>query len=161
MSGREDDEVYMTLALQEAREAAAGEEVPVGAVVVFRGEVVGRGRNLRETLQDPSAHAEVLALREAASSLGGWRLPGTTLYVTLEPCIMCMGAALLARVERIVFGAWDPKGGAAGSVLDVSHLPQLNHEIEVVGGVLESACSTLLSDFFAHLREQRRRRAGA
>jgi len=151
------DEGYMALAIQEAEAAAGLGEVPVGAVVVIGGRVVARGRNRREAEQDPSAHAEMIALREAASVLKSWRLPGSTLYVTLEPWTMCMGAALLARVERIVFGAWDPKGGAAGSVLDVSDLPQLNHRIEVVGGVCEPACAALLSSFFLKLRGERRR----
>jgi tRNA(adenine34) deaminase len=140
----------MSLALEEARLAAATGDVPVGAVVVDEtGAVVGRGHNAREATGDPTAHAEVLALRAAAAALGSWRLAGCTLVVTLEPCTMCAGALVLARVPRVVLGAWDPKAGACGSVLDVVRDSRLNHRVEVVGGVREAECAAVLRDFFA------------
>ncbi|MFF0943722.1 tRNA adenosine(34) deaminase TadA [Kocuria sp. CPCC 205300] len=143
-------EEWMRLALAEARAALATEDVPIGAVVVAAdGTVLGRGRNRREADGDPTAHAEVLALREAARALGTWRLDGCTLVVTLEPCAMCAGALVLARVPRVVLGAWDDKAGAAGSVLDVLRERRLNHWVEVTGGVLQEECSRLLLDFFA------------
>lgn len=143
-------EEWMRLALAEARAALATEDVPIGAVVVAAdGTVLGRGRNRREADGDPTAHAEVLALREAARALGTWRLDGCTLVVTLEPCAMCAGAVVLARVPRVVLGAWDDKAGAAGSVLDVLRERRLNHWVEVTGGVLQEECSRLLLDFFA------------
>lgn len=143
-------EEWMRLALAEARAALATEDVPIGAVVVAPdGTVLGRGRNRREADGDPTAHAEVLALREAAGALGTWRLDGCTLVVTLEPCAMCAGAVVLARVPRVVLGAWDDKAGAAGSVLDVLRERRLNHWVEVTGGVLQEECSRLLLDFFA------------
>lgn len=143
-------EEWMRLALAEARAALATEDVPIGAVVVAPdGTVLGRGRNRREADGDPTAHAEVLALREAARALGTWRLDGCTLVVTLEPCAMCAGAVVLARVPRVVLGAWDDKAGAAGSVLDVLRERRLNHWVEVTGGVLQEECSRLLLDFFA------------
>lgn len=143
-------EEWMRLALAEARAALATEDVPIGAVVVAAdGTVLGRGRNRREADGDPTAHAEVLALREAAGALGTWRLDGCTLVVTLEPCAMCAGAVVLARVPRVVLGAWDDKAGAAGSVLDVLRERRLNHWVEVTGGVLQEECSRLLLDFFA------------
>ena len=150
-----DDEGYMALALEEAEAAAKAGEVPVGAIVVVDGRVIGRGHNMREGRQDPTAHAEILALRQAAATLNCWRLCGSTLYVTLEPCIMCMGACILARVERIVFGTRDPKGGAAGSLYDFSKDPRLNHQIELLGGVRKDECSALLSAFFRELRSRR------
>ncbi len=147
------DVAAVELALHEAWAAEAGGEVPVGAVVLGRdGVVLGRGRNARETTGDPTAHAEILALREAAATLGRWRLDGCTLAVTLEPCAMCAGALVLARVPRLVFGAWDPKAGAAGSVLDVVRERRLNHRVEVVGGVLERECGRVLHAFFARQR---------
>ncbi|MBO9531360.1 MAG: tRNA adenosine(34) deaminase TadA [Solirubrobacteraceae bacterium] len=139
----------MREAIAEARVAEAHGDVPIGAVVVVGDEVVARGRNEREAGQDPTAHAEVLALRAAAKAIGdGWRVTGATLYVTLEPCTMCAGAIVLARVPRVVFGAYDPKAGAAGSVLSVLDRPELNHRPEVVGGVLEAECGDLLRAFF-------------
>ena len=146
------DAAFMRLAVEEARRALAHDDVPVGAVVVAGGEVVASGRNQRERLGDPTAHAEILALRAAAAALGAWRLLGTTLYVTLEPCAMCAGAIVLARVPRVVFGTADPKAGAAGSVLDVLAEPRLNHRPEVAGGVLAGECAALLRDFFAMKR---------
>jgi tRNA(adenine34) deaminase len=142
-------DALMAEALAEARGALGSADVPVGAVVVSpAGEIVGRGRNAREALADPTAHAEVLALRAAGAALGSWRLEGCTLVVTLEPCVMCAGALVLARVARLAFGAWDPKAGAAGSVRDVVRDSRLNHRVEVVPGVREDECADLLRTFF-------------
>lgn len=139
--------------MQQARAALATGDVPVGAVVLGPdGVVLGRGRNAREATGDPTAHAEILALREAAATLGSWRLDGCTLAVTLEPCTMCAGALVLARVSRLVFGAWDTKAGAAGSVLDVVRDRRLNHRVEVVPEVLQQECSGLLHGFFVEHR---------
>ena len=139
----------MRAALGEGGLAAASGDVPVGALVVTAsGEIVGRGHNAREATGDPTAHAEVIALRDAASRLGNWRLSGTTLVVTLEPCTMCAGAAVLARVERVVYGAADPKAGAVGSLWDVVRDRRLNHRPEVVAGVLEAECAAVLRVFF-------------
>ncbi len=147
-----DDEHFMGLALDLAREAGAAGEVPVGALVVLEGEVVGRGFNQPIGRHDPTAHAEIMALRDAATRLGNYRLPGCTLYVTLEPCAMCAGAIMHARIERVVFGARDPKTGAAGSVIDLFAESRLNHHTTIVGGVLGEACGSLLSGFFAARR---------
>ena len=146
------DQQFMRLALAEAEGALRHGDVPVGAVVVHDGTVVGAGHNERERRQDPTAHAEMLALREAAGRLGTWRLLGTTLYVTLEPCAMCAGAIVLGRVPRVVYGTADPKAGAAGSVLDVLAEPRLNHRPEVSGGVLAAECAAPLVAFFAARR---------
>ncbi len=146
------DEYFMRLALREAERAMEHDDVPIGAVVVHEGEVLATGRNEREERQDPTAHAEVLALRAAAEKLGSWRVLDSVLYVTLEPCAMCAGAIVLARVPRVVFGAWDPKAGAAGSVLDILAEPRLNHRPEVSGGLLAEECGALLSSFFAGRR---------
>ena len=146
------DAEHMRLALAEARRAVTTGDVPVGAVVVGPDGVVGRGRNAREATGDPTAHAEVLALRDAAARLGTWRLDGCTLVVTLEPCAMCAGAIVLARVPRLVLGAWDAKAGAAGSVHDLVRDRRLNHRVEVVGPVLEDECGELLRAFFAGRR---------
>jgi tRNA(adenine34) deaminase len=146
------DEYFMRLALREAERAVEHDDVPIGAVLVHEGEVLASGRNERELRQDPTAHAEVLALREAAEKLGSWRVLESVLYVTLEPCAMCAGAIVLARVPRVVFGAWDPKAGAAGSVLDVLAQPQLNHRPDTSGGLLAEECGVLLSSFFAGRR---------
>jgi len=144
----------MRLALAEARRAVEEDEVPVGAVVVAcDGRVVGRGRNERERSGDPTAHAEVVALREAAANLGTWRLDGCTLVVTLEPCAMCAGALVLARVSRLVMGAWSPDAGAAGSVWDVVRDRRTGHQVEVVPGVLEAECAHVLSGWFAGRRD--------
>lgn len=149
----DDDAQAMGAALVEARLALGTGDVPVGAVVVGPGgEVVGRGRNAREATGDPTAHAEVLALRDAAERLGRWRLDDCMLVVTLEPCAMCAGALVLARVPRLVLGAWDPKAGACGSVHDLVRDRRLNHRVEVVGGVLADECGALLRDFFATRR---------
>ncbi len=150
MTGTADDARHMGLALDEARAALATGDVPVGAVVVGPGGVVvGTGRNAREAAGDPTAHAEVLALRAASVALGRWRLDDCTLVVTLEPCLMCAGATVLARVPRLVLGAWDPKAGACGSQWDVVRDRRLNHRVEVVGGVREDECGAVLRDFFA------------
>jgi tRNA(adenine34) deaminase len=142
----------MRLALAEARQATG--DVPVGAVVLDpSGLMIGAGRNERERTGDPTAHAEIVAIRQAAARLGEWRLTGCTLVVTLEPCTMCAGAAVLARLERIVYGAFDPKAGAAGSLWDVVRDRRLNHRPEVVAGVLADECGALLTDFFARRRE--------
>jgi len=146
------DEYFMRLALREAERAMEHEDVPIGAVIVHEGEVLASGRNERELRQDPTAHAEVLALREASERLGSWRVLESVLYVTLEPCAMCAGAIVLARVPRVVFGAWDPKAGAAGSVLDILAEPKLNHRPEVSGGLLAEECGALLTSFFAGRR---------
>ncbi|HTA37183.1 MAG TPA: tRNA adenosine(34) deaminase TadA [Solirubrobacteraceae bacterium] len=146
------DEYFMRMALREAEQAPAHEDVPIGAIVVHDGELLAATRNERELRQDPTAHAEVLALREAARAVGHWRLLDTVLYVTLEPCAMCAGALVLARVGRVVFGASDPKAGACGSVLDVTGEPRLNHRPQVAGGLLAGDCGALLSAFFAARR---------
>jgi tRNA(adenine34) deaminase len=145
-------ERMMGLAIERAREAEGHGDVPIGAVLARGEEILAAAGNARELRRDPTAHAEILAIRGAAEALGGWRLPGTTLYVTLEPCAMCAGAIVLARVPAVVFGAPDPKAGAAGSVLDVLAEPALNHRPEVVPGVREAECAALLRDFFAARR---------
>jgi tRNA(adenine34) deaminase len=146
------DEHFMRLALREAARALEHDDVPVGAVVVHDGEVIGAGANEREHRQDPTAHAEILALREAARTLRSWRLIDCQMYVTLEPCAMCAGAIVLARVPRLIYGTPDPKAGAAGSVLDILAQPRLNHRPEVAGGLLAGDCADLLRAFFATRR---------
>jgi len=146
------DEHFMRLALREAARALEHDDVPVGAVLVHDGEVIGAGHNERELREDPSAHAEMLAIREGARALGSWRLLGTVLYVTLEPCAMCAGAIVLGRIPRVVYGAVDPKAGAAGSVLDILAEPRLNHRPEVAGGLLEAESAELLRTFFRSRR---------
>jgi tRNA(adenine34) deaminase len=150
-----EDEGWMRLAIREAELAAEHDDVPVGAVVVGGGEVLAAGHNERERRQDPTAHAEVLALRAAAMRLGTWRVPDATLYVTLEPCAMCAGAIVLSRIPRLVYGAHDPKAGAAGSVLDVLDEPRFNHRPVVVGGLLREECAAPLVAFFAARRPAR------
>lgn len=143
----------MSAALEQARAALDSADIPVGAVVLSPdGAVIAAGRNEREALWDPTAHAEIVALRRAGAALGDWQLTGCTLVVTLEPCTMCAGAIVLSRVARLVFGAWDPKAGAVGSLWDVVRDRRLNHRPEVIGGVREEECSRLLSDFFADRR---------
>jgi tRNA(adenine34) deaminase len=146
------DERWMAEALALARAAQARGEVPVGAVVVSAGAIVGRGGNAPIAGNDPTAHAEIAALREAASALGNYRLPGCELYVTIEPCAMCAGAIMHARIRRLVFGAPDPKTGACGSIVDLFTEPRLNHHTTVRGGIAAEACAALLSDFFASRR---------
>lgn len=147
------DVMRMTQALKAAADAAEAGEVPVGAVIYHRERLVARAYNQREMLQDPTAHAEILAITQAASALESWRLEDCTMYVTLEPCAMCAGALVLSRIPRLVFGAWDPKAGACGSVLDVLGCERLNHTVEVTSGVLAEPCGLILSEFF----QQRRR----
>jgi tRNA(adenine34) deaminase len=146
------DEYFMRLALREAARALEHDDVPVGAVIVRDGEVIGAAHNERELRSDPTAHAELLALRQAAAAIGSWRVLESVLYVTLEPCAMCAGAIVLARVPRVVFAATDPKAGAAGSVLDVLDTPQLNHRPEAQGGLLADDAAGLLREFFAGRR---------
>ena len=152
------DEQWMHAALAEARRAQDEGEVPVGAVVVYDGRIIGAGHNLRETTQDPTAHAEMIALREAARELGSWRLIDTSLYVTLEPCAMCAGALVNARVSRVVWGCDDPKAGATRTLYTIGSDPRLNHQFECVSGVLEGPCAALLSGFFAAIRAKSDRR---
>ena len=146
------DQYFMRLALREAERALEHEDVPIGAVIVREGEVIGSGHNEREIRADPTAHAEMIALREAARSLGSWRVLDAVMYVTLEPCAMCAGAIVLARLPRVIFGATDPKAGAAGSVFDVLGEPRLNHRPQVVGGLLADDSAELLRSFFAPRR---------
>jgi tRNA(adenine34) deaminase len=152
---RPEDQVWMMEALAEARRAAESGEVPIGAVVVREGGVVGRGHNRREIDGDPLAHAELLAIREAAARTDGWRLLGCTLYVTLEPCAMCAGAIVNSRVERLVYGAPDPKAGYCGTLGNLVQDPRLNHRLDVTAGVLEGESAALLRGFFASLRRGR------
>jgi len=148
-----DHERWMREALAEAQQAAATGEIPVGAVVVWQGRIIGRGRNRKEAWADPTAHAELLALREAGQARGGWRLSGATLYCTLEPCCMCAGALVNARVETLVYAVADPKTGAAGSVYDLVRSPWLNHRLRVISGVLAEEARALMQSFFQGLRE--------
>ncbi len=149
----EEDQGFMRIALEEAARAPAIGEVPIAAVVVREGEILAQAHNYRERWQDPTAHAEVIAIRAASTALGTWRLTETTLYVTVEPCTMCLGAIILARIPRVVFGAKDPKAGACGSVFDFTDEPKLNHRVEVLGGVLERESQSLIQTFFRGLRE--------
>ncbi len=147
------DEKFMTLALEQAEEAARCGEVPIGAVIVCEGNVLAADRNRREALKDATAHAEILVIRRAGELLGGWRLSNCTLYATLEPCPMCAGAMVQAHIDRLIFGAADPKGGAAGTLYDIVRDRRLNHRLEVTGGVLESECAALLQKFFRERRD--------
>jgi tRNA(adenine34) deaminase len=147
-----DDTTYMQAAIAEAQRARDKGEVPIGAVIVHEGQIIGRGHNLRETSNDPTSHAEMVAIRQAAEAIGHWRLLETTLYVTLEPCVMCMGAIILARIPRLVYACRDPRAGAVGSIYDFSSDERFNHQVDVVEGVLGEQCSTMLSDFFQELR---------
>jgi len=142
----------MDSALREAALAAAGGDVPVGAVAALGNEIIARGHNMREALNDPTAHAEVLVIREAAIKLGRWRLHDLTLYVTIEPCAMCAGAIVLARIPRVVFGAKDPKAGGCGSVFQIVQEPALNHRVEIVTGIREESCRKILHNFFENRR---------
>ena len=150
----EEDRMFMGVALEQAAQSAAIGEVPIGAVLVHQGTIVARSHNRRETWQDPTAHAEMIVIRESAKLLGRWRLIDTTLFVTLEPCAMCLGAVILARIPRLIFGATDPKAGACGSVLDFASDPRLNHRVEVVGGILAEDSQRMLTQFFKELRTQ-------
>jgi tRNA(adenine34) deaminase len=147
-----EDASLMREAIAEAVRARAGAEVPVGAVVVLDGKIIGRGHNQPIASKDPTAHAEIVAIREAARAIGAYRLPGAILYVTLEPCVMCVGAAVHARIASIKYGARDEKAGALGSVYDIGRDGQLNHRIEVIGGVMEEECASILRDFFKQRR---------
>ena len=151
-----DDDYWMGKALLEARKALRCAEVPIGAILVQDGKIIARGFNQRESKQDPTAHAELIAIRRAARKIGAWRLTGATLYVTLEPCPMCMGAILLARVERVVFACFDPKGGAAGSLYDLTADRRFNHQVQVTSGIRQGECSAMLSDFFRELRKEKK-----
>lgn len=148
------DLAFMQMALEKARTAPALGEVPIAAVIVMDGQLLSHVHNFREIRQDPTAHAEVVAIREAASRLGTWRLTGTTLYVTVEPCSMCIGAIIQARITRLVFGARDPKAGACGSLFNIPSERRLNHRVEVVGGVLEQESQELMQGFFRRLRQE-------
>ena len=152
------DQLFMQAALDEALTAKECGEVPIGAVIVLNGEIIGRGHNRRETGDDPTAHAEMLAIRQAAEAIGHWRLLETTLYVTLEPCVMCMGAIILARIPRLVYACRDPRAGAAGSIYDFSQDERFNHRVVVEEGVLGAECSELLSGFFRELRAGKKSR---
>lgn len=152
MDGSEDDERWMTEAIAEAELALGHGDVPVGAIVVHEGRIIGRGHNEREAAGDPTAHAEITALRQASQELGSWRILDSTLYVTLEPCAMCAGAIVLSRIPRVVWGAEDPKAGAAGSVLDVLADERLNHRPSTTSGICAARCGALLSEFFAERR---------
>ncbi|MGG0390617.1 tRNA adenosine(34) deaminase TadA [Priestia megaterium] len=150
------DEKYMRLAIDEALKAKDKLEVPIGAVIIQNDEVVASAYNLRETEQRSVAHAELLAIDEACKKLGTWRLEDATLYVTLEPCPMCAGAIVLSRVKRVVFGAYDPKGGCAGTLLNLLEFEKFNHQAQVVGGMLEEECGSLLTTFFRELRQRKK-----
>lgn len=150
------DEKYMRLAIDEALKAKDKLEVPIGAVIVQNDEVVASAYNLRETEQRSVAHAELLAIDDACKKLGTWRLEDATLYVTLEPCPMCAGAIVLSRVKRVVFGAYDPKGGCAGTLLNLLEFEKFNHQAQVVGGMLEEECGSLLTTFFRELRQRKK-----
>lgn len=149
-----DDVEWMKIAIAEALKAEAIGEVPIGAILVRNGEIVGRGYNRREIDKDPTAHAEMIAIREASSHLRGWRLLNTTLYVTLEPCPMCAGAIVQSRIAKVVFGASDPKAGCAGTLMNLLQEERFNHQVEVVSGVLGTECSQLLTQFFRKLRNK-------
>ncbi len=148
-------EFFMREALKEARNAFDAGEVPIGAVIERHGEIIGRGRNRTETGKDPTAHAEILAIRQAAEVLGGWRLTEANLYVTTEPCAMCAGAIVLARIEKIYIGTMDPKAGACGSLMNIPRDERLNHNPEVETGVLEQECRQIIKDFFRSLRQKK------
>lgn len=152
MDERQIDQRMMRQAIREAELALESDDVPVGAVIAHGGRIIGRGHNQREQLQDPTAHAEIIALTAAAADRGSWRLEGCTLYVTLEPCVMCAGAIVLARIERLVFGADDPKAGACGSVYNIVEDQRLNHQPAMTTGILADECSDLLRSFFARQR---------
>jgi len=157
---QEQDERYMRMAIEAARVAEDNGDVPIGAVIVHDGRVIAKAYNQREQLKDPTAHAEIIALTQAAAALESWRLCGCSVYVTLEPCPMCAGALVLARVDRLVYGCNDPKAGACGSLYNIVQDPRLNHRIDVTSGVLAETCASLLSEFFRRKREQRQDNSG-
>ncbi|MFZ7103008.1 MAG: tRNA adenosine(34) deaminase TadA [Peptococcaceae bacterium] len=146
---------YMQKALEEARKAFQEGEVPIGAVIVQNGEIVGRGHNQRETFHDPTAHAEILALRDAGKNTGSWRLSGALLYVTIEPCPMCAGALINSRIAAVIYGAEEPKFGSAGSKLNLLQFPGFNHQVKIIGPILEEECKALMQKFFQQLRNKR------
>ncbi|HFC9356061.1 TPA: tRNA adenosine(34) deaminase TadA [Enterococcus hirae] len=150
-------EKWMRLALEEAKKAEKIAEVPIGAIVVLNGEVIGKGYNLRETTQDATTHAEMIAIREACQTVGSWRLEEAQLYVTLEPCPMCSGAMILSRVKEVYFGAFDQKGGTAGTLMNLLEDQRFNHQARVVGGILEAECGQILSAFFKELRTRKKK----
>lgn len=152
------DELYMLEAIKEAKKAEEIGEVPIGAVLVYEGEIISRGHNLREVSQRSLAHAELLVIDGGCEKLGSWRLEDTTLYVTLEPCPMCAGAIVLSRVKRVVYGAKDPKGGCAGTLMNLLDDSRFNHQVEVTSGVLEQECGEMLSTFFRNLREKKKQK---
>lgn len=158
---QEQKEYFMREAIKEAKKAEQMAEVPIGAVVVYQGEIIGRGHNQRETQQQAAAHAEMFAIQEACEKVGSWRLESSQLFVTLEPCVMCSGAIQLARVEEIYFGAFDPKGGACGSLLNIATDERFNHWSYVESGILAEECGQLLSQFFKKLREAKKLRKKA
>ncbi|MDI3534068.1 MAG: tRNA(adenine34) deaminase [Thermosediminibacterales bacterium] len=143
---------FMKEALAEAEKAFLKREVPIGAIVVYDGNIIARAHNLRETQKDPTAHAEILAIKEASKTLGGWRLTGCSIYVTIEPCPMCAGAILQARIDRLIFGAFDPKAGVCGTLMNLLQDERFNHRVEVVSGILEKECSEIMKKFFKGLR---------
>lgn len=151
------DERYMKQAIRQARKAEALEEVPIGCVITYEGKIIARGYNRRNVDKNTLAHAELVAIRKASKKLGDWRLEGCTMYVTLEPCQMCAGALVQARISRVVIGSMNPKAGCGGSVLNLLQMPQFNHQIEVERGVLEEECSVMLSGFFKNLRERKKK----
>jgi tRNA(adenine34) deaminase len=155
-----DDEKWMDFALREAEQALKRKEVPVGAVVIHNGRIIGRGYNQIESLQDPTAHAEMIAITAAATNLGSRRLEDCTLYVTLEPCPMCAGAMVMARIPRLVFGAFDPKAGACGTLYNIVNDERLNHRVECLGGILQDRCGAILKSFFETLRTNGKGKAG-
>ena len=151
-----EDEKYMREAIRQAKKAWKIEEVPIGCVIVYEGKIIGRGYNRRTTDKNPLAHAEILAIKKASRKMGDWRLEDCTLYVTLEPCQMCAGAIVQARMKRVVVGCMNPKAGCAGSVLNLLQVEHFNHQAEIVYDVLKEECSTMLSDFFRQLREKKK-----
>jgi tRNA(adenine34) deaminase len=153
---REVHEKWMGVALEEAKKAERLGEVPIGAVIVRNGELIAKAYNLREITQNPMGHAECLAIKKASETLGSWRLTECDLYVTLEPCPMCSGAIIQSRISRVIYGASDPKAGCAGTLMNLLQEPRFNHEAEVIQGILEESCKTILSQFFKSLREKRR-----
>lgn len=150
-------EEWMRVAIEEAKKAEALVEVPIGAIVVHQGQIIGRGHNLRETTQNATTHAEMIAIQEACKAIGSWRLEETQLYVTLEPCPMCSGAMIFSRVKEVYFGAYDPKGGTAGTLMNLLEDERFNHQAEVEGGILEEECGELLSVFFRNLRAKKKK----
>jgi tRNA(adenine34) deaminase len=156
MIDKEIDEYFMKEAMKEAKKAEELKEVPIGAVIVLNGEIIARAHNLRETNQSAVSHAELLAIEQACQAVGSWRLEQATIYVTLEPCAMCAGAILLARIQKVVFGAVDPKGGCVGTFMNLLQDERFNHQSEVVSGVLEQQCGQLLSTFFQEVRKRKK-----